>query len=471
MRTSGVLLLVTLICSGCADLVTFNRERYTSEGSQEIFADAKQRVFFSSPVVTTKTTKNKDGDITVVQERVRQFCAEPSPDALSSLASNLGVNLSVQGQGDLGVSQSIAESAANIGIRTRAIQTLRDIMYRNCEGYVNGGITSFGVETLQRRFQSSLVALLAIEQLTSSMPAPSVVLTGTVNGVDAASLAKIVDQVNDSKTALDIAKDDQDKAEKKVTTATSTLSALTNQKAEDALKIATLKKKKPADLTEDETKAIAAYDDLTGKQIPAATEAIKTATAEQKLKTKNTQDRQTDYEATIKIRTVAATSGASVATGGQFAPGESSKTIDKETVGTISAAVTHIVDATLSLGFGREVCATLFGKLVADGRAHTEEKRGSLEGTCIHYLSRDSDLLDSQINQINTQTETWKTWMLGIQTGLQDKSISGAEAVALMQVALKAQENEKKITSTSNSNFMTHPSIKPANTKYKIENR
>lgn len=439
MRTLGALLFTTALCAGCADFVTYNKERTAADGSQVIFSDAKQRAFFSAPVHTTKTIISADRKTTTVQERFRQFCAEPSPDALSALASNLGVNLSLQGKGDLGVNQSFSESAANIGIRTRAIQALRDTTYRNCEGYLNGGITPFGVETLQRRFQSTLVALLAIEQLTGSMPAQSVALTGTVTGVDAASLAKIVDQVNDAKTALDTAKGDQDKAEKKLATATAALAALKT----DAAKIAELKKKKPSDLTEDEKKILEAADDL------------KAATADQKLKAKTAEDRQTDYDATIKIRTVAATSAASVVTAAQFSPSDTSKPIDKDTVGTIAAAVTHIVDSTLSLGFGREVCATLFGQLVAEGQANAVVGEYSLQGTCINYLSRNAAMIDSRINQINSQSESLKTWMLAIQQGLIDKTISGADAVALIPVLIKTLGVANNDDPNSNPAFTT----------------
>lgn len=45
-------------------------------------------------------------------------------------------------------------------------------MYRNCEAYALGGASSIGLGTLQRRFQSTMVAILAIEQLTGAVRVP-----------------------------------------------------------------------------------------------------------------------------------------------------------------------------------------------------------------------------------------------------------------------------------------------------------
>ena len=428
LRKSGVLALVAVACTGCANLTTYNKERTTGDKSKIYFVDAKQRAIFSS-THTIKPVADKSGRMTA-EEEIQRFCAEPSPDALSAIAASLGINLSVPGQGDVGINHAITETAASIGIRTSAIQALRDITYRNCEGYVNGGITSFGLETLQRRFQSTLVAVLAIEQLTGAVQARNVALTSSLSKSDAASLAKIVDQVTEAKAALDAAKSAQAKADAKVKTAKDAVTALIAQKEANVATEA----KKPADRTEPEKTALAGNDDLVKNKIPAAQADLDAATKDQLIKTKAVEDRQADYDAALKIRTFATEGGGSLATAALFAPGDMPKPMDKESVIAVSAAVTQIVDSTLRLGFGREACTTLFGKLLAVGLANDAGVADSLQGTCIAFLKGDATLLENQAGQIKAQTESLKQWMPIIQKLATDGKLTSDQALQYFTV-------------------------------------
>ncbi|MEM7408881.1 MAG: hypothetical protein AAF430_01435 [Myxococcota bacterium] len=118
--------------------------------------DAKQRVVLSKRYKTSKG------------ERV-MTCAEPSPDALQALSAALAAAVQVAEKGSGEISANTAEGALNIGLRTQSIQLLRDAMYRICEGYFSSAIGGPDYQLLHLRYRDSMVALLAIEQLTGAV--------------------------------------------------------------------------------------------------------------------------------------------------------------------------------------------------------------------------------------------------------------------------------------------------------------
>lgn len=64
----------------------------------------------------------------------------------------------------------VGADAASASLRTQSLMLLRDSMYRACENYRNGAISSDGYKALLERYQDSVAALLAIEQLTEKQP-------------------------------------------------------------------------------------------------------------------------------------------------------------------------------------------------------------------------------------------------------------------------------------------------------------
>lgn len=161
--------------SGCAELTHLTRTRQlgkpTIDGRrQAFFIDAKQRAIFQ-------------------QEGV--ICAEPSPDALSALAVSQGLNIATPEGTTIGQSLSVAEAAASIGLRTQSIQLMRDHMYRICEGYQSGAISQLAFQLLHRRFQTTMVGILAIEQLTGAVRPPAVVLGGSSSTGSAQAVADL----------------------------------------------------------------------------------------------------------------------------------------------------------------------------------------------------------------------------------------------------------------------------------------
>lgn len=316
--------LITLL-SACANLNTAFREQ--DFGNLKLISiDAKQRVVTHS--------KGSDRDPSGVT------CAEPSPDALSAASAAGSGSLEVASKA-LGLGYSAAEGAAYIGLRTQTIQLLRDALYRLCEGYAAGAITKERFHRLQRHYQNSMVALLAIEQLTGAVVARPATISGSsglergkllqqakeavdgaAEGVTAATKAKTKADA-DSKAASDAASGAQDEIDKIEKDATKT----PDQKAEA---------KKPFQklLDDKATKAKAA----TG----AATQLKEANTDLEKA-----EQFRSDARNAMNIST-SATANVQVF---DYKP-----TVAKETVAELGNAVSGIVKRVLDVSFYEEVC-------------------------------------------------------------------------------------------------------------------
>jgi hypothetical protein len=163
------LLIAVLAVAGTAGCSTFN----VSEGeSREI--DATKRVLVTG----------------VSPYHNRIVCAEPSPDAISSLAASLALKGELPQGPKAEVSGTFAQTVASIGLRTAAIQILRDLGYRACEGVMNGVVTAGDYDVLIAGVTRATLGLVAIEGLTQMRPAPAVVVSpgataGTKEGAQA----------------------------------------------------------------------------------------------------------------------------------------------------------------------------------------------------------------------------------------------------------------------------------------------
>lgn len=88
------------------------------------------------------------------------ICAEPSPDVATAISRSFALGLAasaqtpegVSAQGALQVSNSLAQSMAQLGERTATIQLLRDSLYRACEAYANGALSSTSYALILSRF-------------------------------------------------------------------------------------------------------------------------------------------------------------------------------------------------------------------------------------------------------------------------------------------------------------------------------
>jgi predicted DNA binding CopG/RHH family protein len=179
----------SLVTTGCNSF-GLNSSFFKSSGSGEKM-DIQKRVILSGS--DTPTTR---------------VCAEPSPDAMSSMALEAAGKGGVPSKVQAELSVALQQSAAFVGLRTSSIQLLRDFGYRLCEAYLSGAIDSGEYELLMRRFQKNVVALLAIEQLTGAVKAPPVVLTAqgqAETGQSLSDLRDVREKVN--KKIADLEKD------------------------------------------------------------------------------------------------------------------------------------------------------------------------------------------------------------------------------------------------------------------------
>lgn len=191
-----------LLASGCGNLNAINKGFDPSSG-ESIAIDAKQRVVYSFATVDAEG-----------KTRSHVLCAEPSPDALTALSTATGVSAETV-KAAFSASLSASESAASIGLRTQTIQLLRDAMYRLCEGLASGGLDKYSFEKLQRTYQNNMLGLLAIEQLTGTVVARQVALTGQSSssvGQGLLALRKLLDETQGKAAVAKQAVDDDQKA-------------------------------------------------------------------------------------------------------------------------------------------------------------------------------------------------------------------------------------------------------------------
>jgi hypothetical protein len=157
---------MALSTSGCAYLTTYTSSVDLKDKSYVM--DVKQRVVFSQ--------KLPSGDASAPSHVV--VCAEPSPDALTVIGVSAGLSLSGAATDTTGnAGAALSENGAFVGLRTHSIQLLRDAMYRLCEGYASGAVSAATFQSMQRRYQSTMMGLIAIEQLTGPVVAAQAALT------------------------------------------------------------------------------------------------------------------------------------------------------------------------------------------------------------------------------------------------------------------------------------------------------
>lgn len=183
---------ILMLMSSCARLNSIHRESDFGNNARTISIDAKQRFLLGR----------------YTNEKIEKICAEPSPDVFSAFAASLSGSAKFKAF-EAALSASSSENAATIGIRTQAIQLLRDGMYRICEGALNGDVTKDEFVDLHRRYQRIMVTLVAIEQLTGAVRPPSV-------AIQTSALAGRPARLNELQSSLEDARKKVDELTKKV---------------------------------------------------------------------------------------------------------------------------------------------------------------------------------------------------------------------------------------------------------------
>lgn len=247
MKTALAVLVSSLLIGGCANLNSIYRTFDVSNGKSPM-VDIRQRAILVAPNKTV--TEEFDNNRNLTAKKVREYgmfvCAEPSPDAMASLAYELAAKGAIPEKASGELAFALQDSAAFTGIRTQSIQLLRDFGYRLCESHLSGAITSAQYDLLMRRYQKNTVALLAIEQLTGTVKAPPVVLTASGKAEATKSLAeqraereRAGDQISDLEKQKESVKKKRDEA--KAADAKADTSAMDGQLADLDGKIARLK--------------------------------------------------------------------------------------------------------------------------------------------------------------------------------------------------------------------------------------
>lgn len=135
------------------------------------------------------------------------MCAEASPDVFSAFAMSASGEASTDGKISFGAKfgLSSAETAATIA-RSQSINIIRESMYRTCERYLSGAISKTVFITQAARDQRSMIAFLAIEQLTGVAKPPATIISGPATSAALGAGAEAVKLVTDfRKSAIDAA--------------------------------------------------------------------------------------------------------------------------------------------------------------------------------------------------------------------------------------------------------------------------
>ena len=205
-----IVFVILTACTG-AEWNSINRSFDPTKGDSRLI-DAKQRAIIS----VRRELLDKEGKPINTERKepvtVLSVCAEPSPDALQATATALaGTEGGEALESYLNLSFSNSETAASIGLRTQAIQLLRDAYFRLCEAYLNDGLDAIAYDVLQRRFQNQIVALLAVEQLTGTVTAAQATLNTSASGnagAQAGLIAQILKASEDGLVELQEEKDE-----------------------------------------------------------------------------------------------------------------------------------------------------------------------------------------------------------------------------------------------------------------------
>jgi hypothetical protein len=335
-----------VLASGCANLNTAFRTNRLDTGVSA-FIDAKQRAIISR--------MGPDGRPII--------CAEPGPDVFTANGGAFSANGSGNGT-SLGLAGATSESAGAISAPTTAILAQRGAYYRICEAYMNGASDDIDVMLGIRNNQRSLAGIIAIEQLTGAVRAPSTVLsasgsssTGQLLNQLSASRQTEVDRRAQYQTHLDQLTHDRDALEER--------------------KAAIVPAAGQSALTPEQTQL---RDDL-DRQITAKeadmTDARGAITA------------STNIIASLDTAIAAARDGGAATTSTGIIINNGGSTVNGQTAATLAEAVTHIVDSMNSDDYGPTECLAIMR------RASATTPPGVLS-QCGEILTHYSDALGSE---------------------------------------------------------------------------
>jgi hypothetical protein len=204
LRLSLITATILLSACGANHHSIFRHQKLDPTQSAVITIDAKQRAI----LVGTEETTTGVGETQQTKSKIRQFCSEPSPDVFSVVAQALSAGGTFGKSADpravevaLNAAFSSAEQGSTIP-RTQTVNMLRELMFRTCERYLNGGISSLELPIQAARDQRLMVSILAIESLTGAVTPKPVVIGAGANASGGASGAEAAVRLDDAHKAL-----------------------------------------------------------------------------------------------------------------------------------------------------------------------------------------------------------------------------------------------------------------------------
>lgn len=324
--------------SGCAYLTNYTKEIDLRNGAVSI--DVKQRVVFSQDRTRDRGRK----DVVV--------CAEPSPDALTVISASGGISVPSEAGTPVNISTALSESGASIGLRTQSIQLLRDAMYRLCEGYAAGAVSETDFAAMQRRYQSTMMGLIAIEQLTGPVVAAQVLLKTSASSQAGASSGD---------AAVDAAKGKTDAAANQVLQARTDLegSQVKLNDVRSEIKQVEGQRKAEAAKKDPDTTALESFADRL-KSLSVDERNLRLDVADKKRRLDEAERRQQEAQADLNL----AKSKVSAAALGGGSIGE----VAKATLGSNQALATAVTDIVkeINRSYSKDGCLALVTELVRD---------------------------------------------------------------------------------------------------------
>ncbi|MDF1720036.1 MAG: hypothetical protein P1U65_05130 [Minwuia sp.] len=347
-------LVVTV--SACGNLESIHRTTGTQDDAYKLaFVDAKQRAIV--------VNKKSNSDL--------RICAEPSPDALASVAASFSGSLTGSSAASeslaAAVTNSLSGSAASIGLRTQSIQLMRDALYRLCEAHANGAINGFQMRSLQMRYQNMIIGLLAVEQLTGVVRAPA----ATTGGSAKAALAN--DSLETSKFLIEL--------DGRRDTLRASLATQKLKRAEQSIAVGEAKKaveaaKKAVEAAENDVNSDEGSDEdaVAAKEKVLEEAKAKSAQAESELTKINDFIEKMESKIGLLDKLIAANTealstlqtigAATSAEANIFSASRSgSLAMDNDTADVISKAVSGIVYSVINQNNSLEACLEIFSRI------------------------------------------------------------------------------------------------------------
>ena len=199
--------------AGCANLNSINhRFDIPDDSPHAITVDARQRGIISNNVRIIEGT----GDNAREVERLT-ICAEQYPDVYTVLGGALGGSFSLipadpSPQLQAAVNGAFNETGSGIQ-RTQTVNILREMMFRTCERFMNGGIDREELSVQAARDVRAMVSILAIEQLTGLLTPDPTVISSQNSSTALSGAVVMAEAVIDARNALNTARENKETAD------------------------------------------------------------------------------------------------------------------------------------------------------------------------------------------------------------------------------------------------------------------